>query len=300
VAGKPTKWILKVRSVDEGFQEFLSRLVPTDAQRAAGQKHRATVKSALESKLSVVSFFQTGSFSHGTGIRYRSDIDALVCLDKDRPESSYTALTWVKDALEARFPSTRVKIRRPAVVVEFAGGYETWEVIPGFITGRGGAGQYVYDIPSAMTGGGWIDSAPKEHLKYVNECNAKPSKGNAKALARLVKAWKYYRAAPISSFYLEMRCAQHVATQTSYIHVWDVCQVLEKLDGHELASMNDPMGASGRIRACSSDSLRTDALSKLSTAATRARKALDANQAGNVDDAFYYLDLLFGGKFPAR
>ena len=250
--------------------------------------------------MTVNSFFETGSFSHGTGIRGRSDIDAFVSIGNTKPTSSYTALNWVKDALSQRFPSTTVRIRRPAVVVEFGGGYETWEVIPAFLTGRGGTDQLVYDIPGPSTGSAWIDSAPKEHVKYVNECNRKPHVGDAKDLARLIKAWKYYRNVPISSFYLEMRCAQHVATQTNYIHIWDVCQVLEKLDGHELAAMNDPKGASGRIHACSSESTREDALSKLSTAARRARSALDASSAGNADTAFYYLDLLFGGKFPAR
>jgi hypothetical protein len=76
--------------------------------------------------------------------------------------------------------------------------------------------------------------------------------------------------------------------------------VLESLKGHELASMNDPKGASGRIHACSSDSKRQDALSKLTTAARRARSALDAHQADDPDTAFFWLDLLFGGKFPAR
>lgn len=85
-----------------------------------------------------------------------------------------------------------------------------------------------------------------------------------------------------------------------YIHVWDVCQVLEKLDGHQLAAMNGPKGASGRIHACSSDANRTDALSKLNTAAGRARKALNAHNADDPATVFYYLDLLFGGGFPAR
>jgi hypothetical protein len=84
------------------------------------------------------------------------------------------------------------------------------------------------------------------------------------------------------------------------VHVWDVCQLLEKLDGHQLAAMTDPRDASGRIHACSSDSTREDALSKLATAARRARKALNAYKAEKIDTAFTYLDLLFGGKFPAR
>jgi predicted nucleotidyltransferase len=288
------------RTVNEGFEEFLKRLAPTRAQREAGASHRASVKAALEAKLAVRRYFETGSFSHGTGIRGRSDIDVLVSLDESKPDSSYTALGWVKDALSARYPRTPVKIRRPAVVVEFGGGYETWEVIPGFLTGRGGKGQFVYDIPGPSAGSAWIDSAPKEHLAYVNECNQKPHKGDAKDLARLIKAWKYYCNVPVSSFYLEMRSAQHVKTQSTYIHVWDVCQVLESMNRHELASMNDPKGASGRIRACSSDSRREDALSKLKTASGRARTALDAHNDDDPDTAFYYLGLLFGGKFPAR
>lgn len=288
------------RTVNEGFEEFLTRLVPTKAQREAGASHRATVRAALEDRLEVSSFFETGSFSHGTGVRGHSDIDALVSLKGGKPESSYTALTWVKDALSARFPLTVVQIRRPAVVVKFAGGYETWEIIPGFLTGRGGPNQLVYDIPGPATGSAWIDSAPKEHLAYVNECNEKPHKGDAKDLARLIKAWKYSCNVPISSFYLEMRCAKHVQSLTTYIHVWDVCLVLESLRSHELAAMNDPRGASGRIHACSSDSTREDALSKLNTAATRARKALAAHQADDPTTAFYYLDLLFGGRFPSR
>jgi hypothetical protein len=158
----------------------------------------------------------------------------------------------------------------------------------------------VYDIPSAVTGGGWIDSAPRTHLAYVNGANEKPSKGNAKALARLIKAWKYFCNVPVSSFYLEMRCAEHVKTQTTYVHIWDVWQVLNKLNNHQLAGMNDPMGATGRIYACSSESSKEDALSKLNTATTRARKALDAYRNGKFDEAFRYLDLLFGGQFPAR
>lgn len=286
------------RTVQQGFDDFLAKLTPSAAERDAAAKHRDSVKEALERKLVVHNFFETGSFSHGTGIRGRSDVDCLVSIGNDKPASSDTALSWVKTALSARFPLTPVYIRRPAVVVAFAGASETWEVIPGFITGRGTSAQYVYDIPGPSSG--WIDSAPKEHLSYVNEVNQKTGvAGGAKRLARLLKAWKYYRSVPISSFYLEMRAAQHVNSQNSFIPVWDLCQVLEKLVDHELAPMNDPRQASGRFHPCSSDAKHTDALSKTETAATRARNALDAYNAGNAKDAFYYLGLLFADQFPS-
>ncbi len=230
-------------------------------------------------------------------MRNCSDVDVLVSIGNTKPGTSDTALNWVKNALSASFPTTTVRVSRPAVVVEFALGAETWEVIPGFL--KSSDPSVLYDIPGPASG--WIESAPTEHLDYVNECNQKNGiQGAAKKLARLIKAWKYYSNVPVSSFYLEMRAAQHMATQPAFIAVWDMCLLLEDLHSNSLAAMNDPKGRTGRFHPCSSDYRKMDALSKLSTAATRARKALDAYQNDKLDDAFHYLDLLFGGHFPAR
>lgn len=158
----------------------------------------------------------------------------------------------------------------------------------------------LYEIPGAASESGWLESAPDEHLRYVNSCNKLPRNGKAKALARLIKAWKYYCNVPVSSFYIEMRCAQHVATQSSYIHIWDVWQVLNYMNNIQLAAMNDPSGVTGRFFACSSDAKAREALSKLSTATRQATTALAAHRAGNDQQAFIYLDLLFGGHFPSR
>ncbi|WP_370945385.1 nucleotidyltransferase [Amycolatopsis sp. cg5] len=285
------------RTVAQGFDVFLERLTPLASQRAAAAAHRSRVETSLKNSLTVLAMRETGSFHHGTGVRNYSDVDVLASIGNTKPSTSDTALNWVKNALSASFPATTVRISRPAVVVEFAGGDETWEVIPGFLTSSDPSP--LYDIPGPASG--WIESAPTAHLDYVNECNRKNGvQGAAKKLARLIKAWKYYCNVPISSFYLEMRAAQHMASQPAFIAVWDVCLLLESLHGHGLAAMNDPKGRTGRFHPCSSDYRKTDALSKLSTAATRARKALDAYQNDNFDDAFYYLNLLFGGNFPAR
>jgi hypothetical protein len=200
---------------------------------------------------------------------------------------------------ECELPYTDVYVRRPAVVVDFSGGDERWEIVPAFLRSRSDGDPHVYDIPGAATG--WMLSAPVEHIQWVNEINRQSGiSGGAKKLARLLKAWKYYNNVQVSSFYLEMRAAQYMAGESSFNAVWDICGVLERLDDIGLAAMNDPRGAAGRFYACSSEAKKTDALSKLNTGATRARKALDAHRDGKTDLAFCYLDLLFGGKFPAR
>jgi hypothetical protein len=285
------------RTVQQGFDVFLERLTPLQSQRDAAAKHRASVEKSIKSALTVYMFRETGSFRHGTGVRHHADVDLLVSLAGGRPTSSDTALRWIKEALQSSFPHTTVRVSRPAVVVEFAGGNETWEIIPGFLSGRKSV--VVYDIPGASSG--WMDTAPLEHLAYVNECNQREkTKGAAKKLTRLAKAWKYYNNVPISSFYLEMRAAQHVTSQSSFLPYWDISQLLDSLEGHQLAGMNDPKHAAGRFYACSSDAKRADALSKLHTGATRASKALTATLGDKADDAYYYYNLLFGGKFPSR
>ena len=57
----------------------------------------------------------------------------------------------------------------------------------------------MYDIPGPSTGSAWIDFAPQEHLKDVNESNKKPDVGDAKDLVRLIEAWNYSCTVPISS-----------------------------------------------------------------------------------------------------
>lgn len=155
-----------------------------------------------------------------------------------------------------------------------------------------------FDIPGVATE--WMESTPEAHLKYVNDCNNKAgAKGGAKQLARLAKTWKYYRDVPISSFYLEMRAAQHMATQSSIIYPLDFCYFLNSLQRSSLADMNDPTGRTGRIKACSSEANYTIARSRLATAAARANKAVESNKNGKVSEAFDLWDLVFDGNFPA-
>lgn len=284
-------------SVHQGFETFLSRLVPLASERAAASSHRASVEASLRNRLEVRLFRETGSFNHGTGVRARCDVDLLVSL-ANQPSSTDTALRWVRDALSASFPSTRVGVRRPAVVVEFNSGKETWEIIPGFRKG-GTETRPIYEIPDVTTA--WLDSAPTAHLAYVNEVNKnQKTAGGTKKLARLAKAWKYSNSVPVSSFYLEMRAAKYMSGEASYSAIWDVCRYFEWLRDIGLAAMNDPLGLTSRFYACSSTPKAEESISKVKTAASRARKALDAHNAEDPATAFAYLDLLFGGNFPAR
>lgn len=265
------------------LNSLLSCYTPSSTYFDAARDHRSSIEVRLDIWLGVKEMFETGSLRHGTGVSGWSDADYLVSLKGERPTST-TALNNVKSALADRFKTTTIKIRRPAVVCEFAKGTETVEVVPAFAAESG------YWI--ADPAGGWMKTHPKNHNAYVNEVNKKHS-GGAKKLARLAKTWKYERSVPVSSCYLEMRAAKYADDKTSWYLPIDLHSYLSWLHNIELAAMNDPTGLGSRFTAYSSDANKNDALSKLGTAVTRARKARDFDKAERHGEAIAQYKLLF-------
>lgn len=286
------------KTVDAAFATLLQRITPTAVERGKASSHRASIKAKLDESFGLFRLFESGSFKHGTGVSGYSDVDIFASLKGTRPTRSSSTLAAVRAALLERFPNTYIHVSRPAVVCDFGAGYERVEIIPAFAKTKLDAGVMKFNIPGILSE--WLESAPEAHLAYVNECNTKPGvSGGAKELARLVKAWKYYREVPISSFYIEMKAASYMAGEKSILYSVDVYDLLNGLLTDELSAMNDPTGATGRIYACSSDANKTDALSRLERAVGRAKNAIDYERAGNTAEGFRQWDLLFNGKFPA-
>lgn len=264
------------------LSDLTSLYTPTSTEFDAARGHRSAIESRLDAYLGVHEMFEIGSLKHGTGVWLYSDADFLVSLKGSRPESPWTMLNKVKETLQGRFTSTTIVVRRPAVVCKFSDG--DLEVIPGYSADSG------YWI--ANPADGWMKTHPKDHNKYVNDVNNKHN-GAVKKLVRQVKVWKYKRNVPVSSCYLEMRTAKHTAGESGYSPLWDLYLTLRKMHDAELASMNDPTGLGSRFGACSSESNRIDAMSKLERAVTRARKAKDFDAADDQESAIEQLKLLF-------
>ncbi|SOB89015.1 nucleotidyltransferase domain-containing protein [Streptomyces sp. 1331.2] len=284
------------KSLAVAIDEFLTKMTPSASQFSASSRHRAEVEGCINAAIGLNRSVETGSLRHGTGVSGYSDADYLVSLKGDMPSSPEAILAKIRDALASRFWATRIRVSRPAVVCAFANGTETVEVTPGYLHGTGE--YFSYYIP--QPGGTWMLSSPDAHLAYVNESAARFPSGKVKALIRLLKAWKYLNDVQMSSFYLEMRAAQHAMGESAIVHLIDLCMVFEDLAARALPDMNDPKRVGGRFSACSSDPRRLEALSKIRTAATRARRAVDASARGDEVAAFEQLNLLFAGRFPKR
>lgn len=269
------------------LNELNGYFTPSSTEFDAAKAHKLSIESRLEASLGIYRMFEIGSLRHGTGVWLHSDADYLASLKGTKPQSSSSMLERVRAALAVRFPTTPITVRRPAVVCNFSDGIV--EIVPGYIadTADGNHGYWI-----AAPGGDWMKTYPGAHNSYVNGVNRKHN-GAAKQLARLLKVWKYERSVPVSSCYLEMRAAKHMDGQSAYIPVWDLYMVLDDLETYSLAAMNDPTGLGARFTACSSDATKRDAMSKLSTAVGRARRAKDYYSDGNHAGSVAQLKLLF-------
>ena len=289
---------MPTRTVNQGFIDFHSKLTPTPGESDAAKRHRASIKDCLENKFGMTSFFRTGSFGNGTSISGYSDVDYFAVIpNKNLKANSTTTLQEVRDVLATRFPTTSVRVSCPAVVVPFGtDAKESTEVTPADYIKQNADGYNIYDIPDCSDG--WMRSSPGAHNAYVREVNEDLS-NKVKPLIRFIKAWKYYRNVPISSFYLELRVTKYAENQSWITYSKNVKGVLSYLDSIDLANMQDPKGISGYIKPCSTDAQLEDAKSKLSTALTRAQNACDAEDESETKTAFDWWNLLYNYNFPS-
>ena len=287
------------RTVVEGFRDFLASITPSSTEAAAATSHRGSIDACLKNNFVLNRFFRTGSTGNGTSISGYSDVDYFASLGTDdlSQSSSYT-LSRIRDALATRFPNSGVRVNCPAVMVPFGTvESETTEVVPADCTTLAGKQNYlVYDIPDCT--GGWMRSSPDAHNDYVRSIDSKHS-GKVKPLIRFIKAWKFFKQVPISSFYIELRVAKYADAEGSIIYAYDVQRLLDLLYTNNLAAMQDPMGISGYIHACKTEAMFEDARSKLLTASVRADKALDAYKKNDFKAAFELWCLLWDGRFPS-
>jgi hypothetical protein len=280
---------------DPTLEAFATSLAPPAYDRTEASARRAVVQDALRrSTLMVTSMFESGSWSHGTAIRAKSDVDYMAVASGSRPLYPSSALTAAKNAISGcDWKITSVAVSSPVVQVQY---YTppNFEVAPAWYKGAT-AGWDVYWIGGR--GDEWVESAPSAHLDYVNRQNDRLTK-KLKPLVRLLKAWKYHVGAPVSSFYLEMRAAEHASGEQLIIYEIDLPSVMRKIANASARDMNDPAHIVGRIPACSSDERRRTTIRLLNSAAASLDKAESARKRG--DQAEYWIAMrdVFGEDYP--
>lgn len=287
-------------TVEDAFDQFLPTLTTSRQESQSAASHRASVEAKLRAGFGLITMFRTGSFGAATNVRGYSDVDYFAVIPRaNLKQNSSSTLAAVAEAMRDRFPLTAdIRVNGPGVQMPFGDeGAERVEIIPVDETGKTKLGFRAFEMPNEL--GGWKFSAPESHKAYVDDNDTKLS-GKLRPLIRLVKAWKFYRNVPVRSFYLEMRVAALMASETVIIHEIDLKNILNTLWEDQLADIIDPRFPDDglTLSACSSVSSRTDALSKLGNAATWSQQAMSEEHANRPAAAIGRWNLVYADRFP--
>jgi hypothetical protein len=296
------------KTVYDGIQEYLGWLQPSATEVEKRKSHKKTVEQALTGEFrNFNEVLIIGSHTRDTAIHIQSDVDYFGKLGKDDVTwggsrvNSGTTLERTKKALQARFQRTDIWVDGPAVVVGFGQGEGAVDVVPGVWVGTTGTSpQYpVYEIPDGA--GGWWRTSPQRHAKYIRDEDERAG-GKLSRTIKLLKAWKYARSpkVPVLGFHLELLIASEgvcVGPKSYQNCLNDAFRLLRDRAG---AALNDPLGISGRIAAVNTEAQRQTLTEAARYAADKSSRAIDAEIAGRVAEAFEYWKLVFNGEFPSR
>lgn len=280
---------------DPTLDLYAGSLAPPQFDRTEVSSRRSAALGALQrSSLAVNSMFESGSWSHGTGVKAHSDVDYMAVATSSRPSWPSSALAAAKSAVTGcDWKINGVAVSSPVVAITYYSP-PNFEVAPAWFK-ETKAGFNVYWI--AGRGDEWVLSAPAAHLNYVNRQNDRLSK-KVKQLVRLMKAWKYHVGAPVSSFYLEMRTAEYASKESFIVYDVDLRRIMSTTIEYEMRDMNDPEHLVGRIPACASDEKRRRALSLARDALSNLNAADAAKQRGDRHTYWQSMRAVFGQDYP--
>jgi hypothetical protein len=292
------------------FSALLRNLQPTGAELSAYTQHRRTLETRLHQHFGGPGLEVIGSHSRGTAITGMSDLDVLVRVPREVAtwggtlKSSKTILEHVRSTLLDRYTRTDIRRDGQAVVVNFAGGSRSIDVVPAvfiqMLPGQNGIRRRpLFRIPDGAAG--WLLTSPQVHNAFIDAADSR-SRGKLKYAAQLLKFWRHCRrpGLPALSFHFDMLLAASRIAEGAKSYQIILLEFFDILRRRDCRALQDPMGVSGYIPAAHTDAQRETLLAAATTAYERAAKAISEEAQGRHEEAAYYWNLIFNDCFPRR
>ncbi len=179
------------------FQVFLSRIEPTDDQKAEVSTAHAALRSRLREDYAEYfkGSFLSGSYGRDTAIRTTKTVDIIVAANYDRRLwEPHLSLSQLKRILSKHCKAATIQnssIRIPLSLVDL-------NIVPALID------EGILKIPD-RTAHSWVPSSPHRHIQLSATMDAS-KKGLYKPLIKSLKCWRDHKMAEIwkpKSFLLE-------------------------------------------------------------------------------------------------
>ncbi|MER6793975.1 nucleotidyltransferase [Amycolatopsis mediterranei] len=288
------------KTAAQAFDGFKAKLVLTEQQQELVKTRRESTATYLATAFDSTSDMPLartkliGSAARSVIIRPIDDIDVMAVFEnKDNVFEKYrfdsqTFLYRIRDAL-SKYKVKVVGARGQAVRLFYQSPPHV-DIAPVFKWSGEGTG---YGLPNGT--GGWLTTNPDFHEEYMNEKNAALGY-HLKPLVRMVKRWNNVHSKRLKSWHLEVVAANTFSSlgansRTASMNFFDWAQTR--------LYVNDPAGHSGDLSSYLTTQGRADVIASLAAAHGRAVKAVDAETAGNHEEAIRLWRIIYGDEFPA-
>ena len=289
-------------TISQGFQTLKTNLEITDLQAETVSTRQQNVKNVVESGLTVVDSFLTGSYKRNTmiGPLSEADVDVLIVLDNQyfyqyndgKNMGQAGLLDLVKRTLRKTYTKTPdISRNGQAVTIHFSDFMV--DVVPAFNRQGGG-----YLIPNSISQI-WIPTDPRKHVEVYSAAN-RSHNGDFIPLVKMIKAWNKNIGQYFRSFHLEVLTLQILDNVTISDFPSGVRYVFDK--GREKVKYKtaDPAGYSGDVGSyISSPAQIQGATGKFQAAFDLAIKAEGCAARGYTADAIESWRKIFGDYFPS-
>lgn len=281
-----------------------SRIQPQSGELEAARRHLLTVRKRLATSFDVSKIVSIGSHARETAIRWHSDLDVMVVLRRNEAKwggdliSSFTVLQKVKSDLQDRYINTEVRRDQQAVVLDFADGEQSLDVVPALFL-RLEKLCPVYMIPDGN--GKWLETSPEAHNRYFAAAVEK-SGGKLKKLIQLIKWWKYSREQPIpiQSFHIDLLFASTGLCIGVKPYTHCLYEAFKLLVERECRGFRDPLGISGVVYAAQTDA-QWEAVNKAAQyVLAHAKAAIVAESSKDYTEANRQWSIVFNGEYLFR
>lgn len=278
-----------------------NRIQPLNSELSAARSHLHTVRRRLASAFDTSKVVLIGSHARGSAIRWHSDLDVMVVLRRNEAKwggsvmESATVLRKVKDDLQDRYVATEVRRDQQAVVLSFASGQQSLDVVPALFT-RFERLQPIYVIPDGR--GQWLETSPEAHNRLIRAAIVR-SGGKLRKVSQLLRWWKFSRTrpVPIQSCHVDLLLADTGTCVGVKSYPECLYEAFKLLAERECRPLRNPLGIGGVVAAAQTDWQREETNQAIRLAVAHSRAALVAAASGHLDEANRQWGIVFNGQY---
>jgi len=207
-------------TVSEMFTGFLDNLKVSNSDQISqryGEITKSLNKQFRDTESKEANSLQVGSYGRYTGVDGISDLDMIYIMPKSK-WSTYKdggqsqLLTDTKNAIQARYPKTDVRVDRLVVTVTYTNFYI--EVQPAFEETDADGNSY-FQYPDTYDGGSWKVTKPRQEIAAMKEFVDQKNK-NLRRLCKMVRAWKNKHGVVMGGLLIDTLAHNYLKSRSIY------------------------------------------------------------------------------------